>query len=460
MYFWKVSHLISMRHFFVIVFCGFCATSFAQWKGWVLSKEDSLPVHGAWVILNDSYSTYTDSAGKFVFELAKLNSVSNTLSIIGVGFESLVNKQVERQKGDQVFYLTQEDYIETTLDIIEGPNLVWGSEVWNVGDFCWDENGDLIILTYEEEERWKRQEHAKKTLLKGSQLLRLDKRTSRGIHAVNDVRLFQTIHIPGTALGFYDQFPGEILVECLEGFYLLHHDTLQWDLISLPDSVMKRNIKPVVDTIRRKNFIISDFESSYPAFDYFIHDKDQWHSFYHIQDEKEMELFRSEYKYLGPKEKVEAYQFELDHGVDKEVVAAYMRGFQHSHYHQPLYAPLVVMGDTIWVFDHIHHQVHSFSSKGESTRVHKIQYHLQKGAGKWIGKIWKDGVTQRIYTAYKKSGSISIYEIFPSEERFEFCIQLTHAYIEKIKIRGGDIYYIYKPFESTKNRYLYKEKIP
>jgi len=453
-------HLINMQRFLVFIFCIVQVVSFGQWKGKVLSIEDSLPIQGALVILNDSHSTYTDSQGKFAFEFSKMNSVSNTISIRGVGFQDLLERKVERLVDHNVFYLVQEEYIENTLDIVQGPSIVWGSEIWNVGDFCWDENGDLIILTYEEEDRWKRQEHAKKTLLKGGRLLRVDKRMSGNIQTLNDPNLFQSLQVPGTALGFYDQFPGEILVECLDRFYLLHHDEMNWDLLPLPDSVMKKNIQPVVDTISRLNFIISDFESSYPAFDYYIQDQNQWRSFYHIQDEKEMELFRSEYKYLGPKEKVEAYQFELDHGVDKEVVAAYMRGFQNTHYHEPLYAPLVILGDTIMVFDHIHHQVNFFNSSGASIGTRKIDYHLQKGLGKWLGKIWRDGFTKRIYTAYKKAGRISVYEIFPFQEKFAFCLQLQHPYIEKIKMRDGDIYYIYKPFESTKNRYLYKEKIP
>ncbi|MBL0315191.1 MAG: hypothetical protein IPP69_05175 [Flavobacteriales bacterium] len=37
--------------------------------------------------------------------------------------------------------------------------------------------------------------------------------------------------------------------------------------------------------------------------------------------------------------------------------------------------------------------------------------------------------------------------------------RLTHPYVEKIRMRNGWIYYVYRPFESLQTRYLYRERI-
>lgn len=455
-------HLSSMRKFLVFFFLVWASFLKAQNTvvGYVLSAEDSLPLEGAFVLLNEEFAAYADQNGRF-----EINWMGQPPQALGwhirhLGYQVLQKKDVGEISEIRKFYLTSETYLENVLKVTTGPKVVLGSEQWNIGDFCWDLEGDMIVLTYQDEDRWKPQALSKKTLFRGGKLLRLDRGKVALIDIEPDQAAFQQIEIPGIVLGFYDQFPGEIIIEGLENYFLLHHNLTEWDLIPLPDSVMKKNIQPVVDTLGNQQYVISDYEPSYPAFGYFIERDGNWNAFHHIQDEKEMELFRSEYKYLGPKEKVEAYQFELDHGIDKEVVAAYMRGFQNTHYHQPLYAPLVILSDTMMVFDHVHHEVSFFSKKGENLGKKEIQYHQLKDFGKWMGKVWKDSVTKRIYTSYKKAGKVSLIEIFPSQQRVELKMQLTHPYVEKIKIRGGEIYYIYKPFESTKKRYLYKERIP
>jgi hypothetical protein len=121
---------------------------------------------------------------------------------------------------------------------------------------------------------------------------------------------------------------------------------------------------------------------------------------------------------------------------------------------------LVIFGDTIFVFDHIHHEVSFYNRGGISLGKKKLQYHLLKGEGRWMGKIWKDAKTGKLYSGYEKAGKVKIMEVFPAKESWEWRTQLEKSYVQKIRIKEGQIYYIYKPFESTKKRYLYKETIP
>ena len=453
----QTRHLMSMR-MMIIFLLGLTHASYCQYNftGKIYSVKDSLPIKNAFVQCGSS-SSYSNGDGIFQISLPELRIAR--ISIHHPGYESILCDTNVKFNHELIFYLKEAELIGNVLEFSAGPQVVFGSEIWNVGDFAWDHNGEMLILTYEEEERWKKQEDANKTLFRGGRVLKLDKRDVQMLTLNTDQSQYDVLEIPGSTLGFYDQFPGEIIVQGHHQFFLIYQTEDDWDLIPLSDSLMKHQITPVVDTLRKGEFIISDFEPSYPAMDFYLNVKNEWKSFYHIIDEKEMELFRSEYKYLGPKEKVEAYQFQLDHGIDKEVVAAYMRGFQHTHFHSELYTPLLIMGDTLMIFDHLHDEVTLMNKRGELLSKEAIHYHKLKGMGSWSGKIWKDPVTKRIYTAYNKHGRTTLLEIFPRQDGYQVLFTLTHSFVQKIRIRGGDIFYIYKPFESTKKRYLFKEKI-
>ncbi len=430
----------------VLFFCS--QVLWGQISGRVWDEKSLQPIQGAWVVLDNGRSSFTNEKGEYSIQDNRLEQDQIQIQVLMTGFSNWRYVGPKRDVPREILLLENTKEM-APLEIVEGPEVVFGSDVWNVGDFVWDDNGDLVMLIYDSEERWKRQEDAKRTLFNGVKLLRMKSDT---IQHQKEYRMYP---IPGLAEGFYDQFPGEIIVKGYNQYFMLRED----QLFILPDSVMKREIMPVVDTLGNADFVMSDFQASYPAFDYYIAIENKWISIHHLEDEKEMELFRSEFKYLGPKEKVEAYQFQLDTGVDKEIIAAYMRGFPQSHYHTELNAPLLILGDTITILDHLHSKCFRFDKMGKQIDEKKIEYHHLKGMGKWLGKIYKDPVSQHIYTAYLKAGKVTLFEIDLRNSSQKKVLELTHPYVDRIRIRDRQIFYIYRPFESSQKRYLYSEKI-
>ncbi len=430
----------------VLFFCS--QVLWGQISGRVWDEKSLQPIQGAWVVLDNGRSSFTNEKGEYSIQDNRLEQDQIQIQVLMTGFSNWRYVGPKRDVPSEILLLENTKDM-APLEIVEGPEVVFGSDVWNVGDFVWDDNGDLVMLIYDSEERWKRQEDAKRTLFNGVKLLRMKSDT---IQHQKEYRMYP---IPGLAEGFYDQFPGEIIVKGYNQYFMLRVD----QLFILPDSVMKREIMPVVDTLGNADFVMSDFQASYPAFDYYIANENKWMSIHHLEDEKEMELFRSEFKYLGPKEKVEAYQFQLDTGVDKEIIAAYMRGFPQSHYHTELNAPLLILGDTITILDHLHSKCFRFDKKGLPVDEKKIEYHHLKGMGKWLGKIYKDPASQHIYTAYLKAGKVTLFEIDLRNSSQKKVLELTHPYVDRIRIRDRQIFYIYRPFESSQKRYLYSEKI-
>ncbi|MEY4330709.1 MAG: hypothetical protein RL609_1457 [Bacteroidota bacterium] len=442
-------HLTNMKRCLIIgVFLFWASNLWCQVQGKVSDAERHSAIQGAWIVLDNGRSAYSNVQGEFVIQDKRSKSDNIQVQILMTGYANWKFVGQLQDFPNEISLQALPDTLQT-LEIVEGPSVVFGSDIYNVGDFLWDDNGDLLLMIYEAEERWKRQEDAKRTLYNGVKILRV---ISNGNQEGVEHHLYP---IPGLVEGFYDQFPGEVMIKGHHQYFMLRDD----QLFVVPDSVMKREVMPVVDTLGSGEFVMTDFQATYPAFDYYLASDNGWKSLHHMVDEKEMELFRSEFKYLGPKEKVEAYQFQLDTGVDKEIIAAYMRGFPQSHYHSPINAPLMILGDSLIVLDHLHNQAFYYSKKGQLLQSKKIEYHQLKGTGKWSGKIWKDPVTHKLYTSYLKSGKISIYALNLHQETQTQVITLTHPFVDKIRIKGDQIFYIYRPFESSQKRYLYSEKI-
>lgn len=444
-----IMHLIIMKRwmmFWVFLFC--ISTVWGQIQGVVQDEHNAMPLQGAWVVLDNGRSSFTNEKGEFTIQDFRDGAASIQLQVIMTGFANWRFVGARKDLPSEII-LIESAKNWAPLEIVEGPAVVFGSEVWNVGDFVWDDNNDLLLMIYESEERWKRQEDAKRTLYNGAKILRVKEDT------LSHQKEFRMYPVPGLVEGFYDQFPGEVILKGHQQYFMLRDD----QLFIVPDSVMKRDIIPVVDTLDNASFLMSDFQPSFPAFDYYIASDKGWRSIHHLEDEKEMELFRSEFKYLGPKEKVEAYQFQLDNGVDKEIIAAYMRGFPQSHYHTVLNAPLLLLGDTIVILDHVHSKAFRYSKSGMPIDAKEIAYHELKGFGNWMGKIWRDAINSKIYTGYLKGGRVTLFEIDLNNGDQRAVQVLTHSYIERIRIKDHQIFYIYRPFESSQKRYLYSEKI-
>ena len=432
-----------MKQILMIVGLLFIATlSFSQRVGVVRSAETQGKISGAYVLSESGYSCYTDSLG--VFQVGSIQ-LGERLTIVAAGYQTFYSKY---SGNGQVFELSMAMNVQTPLVITAGPSVVFSSETWNVGDFIWDARGDLQLLVYEKEKRWKRQEDANRTIFENVRIAFYS--------GIQSQRQWVSIYLDENAIGFYPQFPGEVIVEGERNHYL----KIDEHLVALPDSIFKPHFKPVVEKLNGQDYVVTDYHPDYPAFSYYRAPQDsQWVPLHYIQDEKEMELFRSEYKYLGPREKMEAFQFELDNKIDKEIIGAYMSGFPSKPYHSSIYAPLILLGDTVMVFDHLHDVVTFYNVRGERISETPCQHHKKKGIGKWKGEVWRDAVSLKLYTAYEKSGRVKWFEMDVVHDKLIPCMELAYRYSEKIKVRDGEVFFVYRPFESSQKRYLYKQKI-
>ena len=71
----------------------------------------------------------------------------------------------------------------------------------------------------------------------------------------------------------------------------------------------------------------------------------------------------------------------------------------------------------------------------------------------------KDEVENTIYAVYAKDGHKYIKLIDHHDGKDKGKYKLMFHSGDKVKVRDGYIYYVYRPFESTQEKFLYRERI-
>jgi len=329
------------------------------------------------------------------------------------------------------------------------PDTVWGSDFQNVADFALLDD-QLLLLVYQSEQRWKRQEEKDKTLYRNAQLVLLGKQGEE----------LNRLSVPGEAIQLHLACTDDVFLEGRSAFYHVMVDDNNLRLESMDYEVYRNQLEPVIDTLGNLT-IFSTYNEAYPAFEYMTFNRvdSSMHTLRCIINEEVMETFRSEYKYLPPRQKLEAFRYQVKTGIDKEIVAAYMTGFQNSAYYEPVNAPLFVMNDTLLIFDHHHDQLLRMDKDGETIDSVMIGYHHSVRPEKWSGRLLSDKETKEIYTVYDRSGKNVLKKINVHSGEATSSFELTYRYADKLQVVNGWAYYIWRPFESAQHRFLYKEKL-
>lgn len=317
------------------------------------------------------------------------------------------------------------------------PDTVFESKRLSVADFEIQSDGRLILLTYA------------KQLKKGSELLLYD-----GLSVQN------SFNVPGIAKELVRDYRGNTHVVCEENVFGLHLGDGTIGISTLDKGYFTKYIAPIVDTTDSKMFF-SNFSKDYPAFNYFSFDQldSTYAKIIHIEDELMMELYRSEYKWVDVRTKLWAKNKEIETGVDAEIWVG-ANYFTSSIYYKELYAPMFSKNDTVYVFDYYKDKLFSFNEFGEPIDSVAIYHHYQPKSTGWKKQLVQDHSTGEVYAVFDKGGFSYIGLIDLKTGEIKEKVRLEFRYIDKIAINDNFVYYIYRPFESTQKKFLYKERLP
>jgi len=296
-------------------------------------------------------------------------------------------------------------------------------------------------------------------------LLTAERSLSRSKVMLSDYhgKVFSAFEVPkqaGAAKYLFHDYEGYTELVCEDSVFRLDvlHKALM--VVPIPRSEFKHYLVPVCDSLNN-NYYYSNAWDQYPGFNYYFTSKQDTasHLLRNITNERLMDLYNFEYYFLPPHLQLEARRVEQYHHLDHHIAAAIMSGFTKSMFYEPLYAPLIIVNDTICIFNHYNDHMYHYGRDNQLIDSVAISYHHPKNWRDWKKKLLLDETENRIYALFAKDGHYYIKQLDHQTGREKLTFKLLHHSAEKIKIRDGFAYYVYRPFGSTQEKFLYRERI-
>jgi hypothetical protein len=323
-----------------------------------------------------------------------------------------------------------------TVSATRNPDTVFGTWKFSVEDYDFYQD-KLILLTFK-----KSLEHPTIMLADATK------------------KILSSFNLPDEAESLYHDFQGFTNVICKEHIYRIKIVNDVIHIASLPDEDYRNEIMPCIDTIE-KYIYFSNYSRGYPEFTYYAYNTTDCKAsaFKTVTDNEQLQGFNMEYYFLQPKERLQCMKLADEYHVDKHKVAAMMSGLTTSMYYTPLYAPLFVVRDTVCVFDHYNNAILKYNKSLQRIDSIPINYHHPKSWRDWKHKLIADKETNKVYALYQKNGYCQLKQIDIYSGKIINSFKLTYPYVKNIKIKNDYVYYVYSPFESMQEQFIYKELI-
>ncbi len=411
--------------------------------GKVTDKATHKPIDNVGItVANSTYGTSTNDKGFFSVAVPQKKHLSILFRLLG--YEMRL-KEFDLAEGQDSIFISLEltaksrDMDTISISGSNKPDTLVGSPKYSIYDFDFYENNFILL-----------------TAIKSLENAELKYADASG-------KIISTYAVPkegGEAKEFFHDYMGFTNLICKNIIYRIniYHD--RFILIPLSIEDMNGFIKPIIDTVNNK-LIFSDYWKDYPLFNYYsFNNSDSVQKTLHtIEDKELMHAYNFEYYSLKPREKLEARRMADDLKIDKRIVASLMSGFTQSMFYEPLFAPLYIVSDTMCVFDHYKNLLFHYNNKGLIIDSISISYNHPKNWKEWKNVMLKDEIEKTIFAVYEKNGHKYIKQINSKngKEIGKYVLQFHSA--TKLKIHNGYAYYIYRPFESTQQKFFYRELI-
>ena len=337
---------------------------------------------------------------------------------------------------------------EAFIDSEKLPEIVFKSDTFHVSDFIFHDKG-ILLLTHGKKRLFKKQSEGDVQIFRDCKIVKLDK----------NLNLVASSEIIEECVGFYKDEYNQCFLRTLDSMFILKHSLNEISMSKVQIDIDFEKPAFLIIDEKEETILVNNYDSTFPAFEYFIQTGDSLTEICSLSDEKLLHTFRAQYRNLIPREKLNAYRMELRTGIDKEIISGYMTGFHQSILFDPIYAPSFVIEDSIYVVDILGRQISVFDKRGALQRVVENAVISEKGKNKFQNKIIQDPSTGKVYALYLvgQRGFLKRIDLVTGE--LDDPIFLTYEYPSKVQIMDGEMYYLYRPFSSPQKTYLYKEAL-
>ncbi|MEM7161096.1 MAG: carboxypeptidase-like regulatory domain-containing protein [Bacteroidota bacterium] len=452
--------MLSKSIFFgLILILPFWAKS-QSFSGRIVDKETGQAIAGVNIIeLNSKRGVSSNKEGFFTLKNIEFPLRLRLTHVAYKTYERLINSLDEGlEQQNQLFQLDLDSKILEGPEILPDPlpELVFSNELRHVCDFDFTESG-LCVLAYQREKSLRSADQYENEIYENVVVYSTD----------FENRIRDSIPLNSGQFEFKNKYGKYPILSSDKHVILFKMDSARIDTIQIKKSVYSELMEPKIDSIGDVTYL-SNFNPSYPAFEYYTLDsRDSTYTLLrYISDKFGMELMRSEFKYLSNRDRVDATNMSIRTGIDRKIIGAYMRGFDKQAYFETPNAPLFVMNDTVLIFDHHSDRLMKYSKWNNAIDSIEFNYHKRKRYDEkwmpnnaWDGEVYLDDIQQTFWTSYSRNGFTYLKKIDSKNAEVSGNKKLHYKYAERIRIRDGYAYYIYRPFESSQKKFLYREKI-
>jgi hypothetical protein len=438
-----------MRSLIYIFFFLVASSLFAQEQpllvmGTISSSHDSSAVEGVVVSCKDpARHAVSNSKGRYAIFLERKSGMIIEFHALGYRTQivKITGEMLTKFPGDTMrldVVLIQELIELRPFTVTSGPDTVFGNWKFFVEDYMFTDDGKLVLLTFEKS-------------LKESKIVLADQ----------EQKILSSFDIPVEAKELYRDYQGFINVLCVDSaFRVKILPPSQILLLALPYRDFCDRMFPCVDTLGGR-ILFSNYSPQYPAFSYFAYNPADTsvQNIHYVVDQQLLDSYNWEFDFLKPKDRLYARKMESYTGIDKRIIAATMTGFPNSIYYTPLYAPMFVKNDTICVFDHYRDTLFLYDKNMQCIGANRIDYHHPKNWKDWDRQLYQDEITGEIYAQFEKDGIYTLKKIDIRTGKVVGSYKIENPWVKHIRIRNGDVFYIYRPKDSIQSKFLYKEKL-
>lgn len=411
-------------------------------KGKIIETGSGKFIEGVAIqVSNTAFATYSNKTGEFTLDLPKKAIYKLLLS--HVSYQSFI-KEIKAGNLDTInvtISLLQRSNLLDSISVYatHKPETLVGKSNYSIFDFDFYED-KLLLLT------------AQNSLSKAQIQL-----------STYEGKIISSYELPreaGEAKHFFHDYEGYTDVICKDSVFRL--DVLNTELMVMPinQKDFTKFIEPIEDTAN-SHFYYHDNWEKYPLFNYYyLRTNDSLnHLLTTITNSDLMKLYNLEYYYLPPQMQLEARRIAQHYKTDKRIVAALLSGFTQSMFYEPLYAPIFILKDTICIFNHHNDYLYHYNKQNKLIDSISISYHHPKNWREWKKQLFVDELSNKVYAFFSKNGHHYLKQIDHQTGKEVGTYKLKHHSAEKIKIKDGYVYYVYRPFDSTQERFLYRERI-
>ncbi len=323
---------------------------------------------------------------------------------------------------------------EVTIRDVRKPDTLVQSPVWMIRDFHF--RGDsLVVLTWDKNP---------------------DKCTIRLIDRVG--KELASMKLNDKPLGFHKDVYDKLYIECKSATYRLDFYAGAIYLQAMDERFYFTAIRPTV-AANEELFFLSSFHPQRPDFAFMRTNRmsRETDTLLEIRDAHLYDLYYAEYKFLPFKTQCALKRQSRETGKSKYDLAAEFTGFTHSLWWHTLYSPLVHNDSLVYIFDHYRDSLFCYSADGELSKKLEMHFHKEKTYKK---QLIQDEITNEVYALHFHGGNYSLAPISLIDASEGNEIPLYYRYVDHIRIRNNRVYYVYRPFESSQNSFIYTEQLP